>query len=65
MDGRVAFAEVGVMSAGPGDGVAFRSGPGAAPYEVVLAGGRVIRVGRDFEARTLARLIAAVEASSC
>ena len=38
-----------------------RNGSGACSLEVVLAGGRRIEVGRDFDAETLARLIRTIE----
>ncbi len=41
-------------------------GPGrttdAACYEVVLAGGRRVRIGREFDPQVLSRLIVALEA---
>ena len=37
------------------------SGPGTSSLEVVLAEGRRIQVGRDFDAETLARLIRTIE----
>jgi len=70
-DGRVGFAELAVLSGARGGGVEsrpnFRSR--TACYEVVLTGGRVIRVGAEFDPDVVAELIAAVEsvpeAGSC
>jgi len=64
VDGRVAFAELAVLPGTQGDGAESRSDfrLRAACYEVVLARGRVIRVGAEFDPDVVAELIAAVEA---
>ena len=61
---RVGFAELVVRSGGRDEGLESRSSytSRAACYEVVLAGGRVIRVGAEFDPGVLGELIAAVEA---
>jgi hypothetical protein len=60
----VRFAELAVLSGTHGGGAEscpdFRSG--RACYEVMLASGRAIRVGAEFDPDVLADLIAAVEA---
>jgi len=55
--GRKAFVEVSM----PRDG----DWPVAAPVEVVLRGGRVLRVGAGFSTETVSRLLALLERDSC
>jgi hypothetical protein len=42
-----------------------RPGSASAPFELVLAADRVLRIAADFDAETLKRLLSVVEADEC
>lgn len=54
-----AFVEVSCVGASHGDS------PGSMPVEVVLRGGRVIRVAEGFSTETVSRLVALLEGNPC
>lgn len=62
--GRSAFVEVTPLEAGS-DGVSVDDFAVALPVEVVLVGGRVLRVRDGFTPETVSRLVSLLESGSC